>query len=812
MTDNRPFAPSWERTRRGITGVFLVAMVAGLTPAFPPSAAAQVAEPTPLDLVVAVDESGSLATQDVRGEIEAAATIAQSGLNPRTRVTVLGFGSATGTGRRAVTQYCRPTVVGTAEQLQYLSNCVKRLHRRTAAEGNDTDHAAAISAAVRTLGSGSPPNALKSVFLLTDGRMDVSNSPSYGSGDRNAAAERRLRRELQTARREGIQIWPLGFGPQVDQAGLNGFAAGGAQRGCDNRPESRPRARRVQDSRQVARSLVEAYAAASCFRVSPPSEGELRPGAPLDLPLAVPDIASEATLTVAKGDPRVQVEFIDPNGRPAPSNGSQGPSTFTRSGTDGTIEALRVIQPLNGTWRIRLTAPPGVAGQPVSATAMYQGVIRSALVAEPRTVRTGDPVTVRISLVTRRGHVQNPGDLVGLHFTVTATGQALGAGRTVQINVNDLGRAPDDVPNDGSHAGVFTAPGTPGTITLTGAVTGMGLRSDGNPSAAINVIARPPDVSGVVKFPDGTTTHPGGVVNGTVQLHNSTSRTVRARLALNAPPQADATLTPGTALTVPPGDSPQPFTVRFGRAAVLGRDSVTIQLIDETDQAKVYLTKQQAITVEKPPGWLERHFWQILGGIALVALALAAAWLVRRAARARRDVRGLLIGLRHNGEQAGRELAPQRGRWSDEFPFVIRDAGGPSPLLDHPRPGEEAMVARRAEDGQITVRRPDGTTFQAGLGAETETVADGLRLVFRRASSRFALGGLLDGLLDGLLGRLIRGGRPPAPPRRSRAPVPRRSEPVPRSAEPVPQSREPVPGSTGPPDTVQSDSSADEWL
>ncbi|TDD93933.1 VWA domain-containing protein [Actinomadura rubrisoli] len=748
MTEIRLFA----RVRRGVTWGCLAAVVAVLVPVLPGRAEARVPEPTPLDLVVAVDESGSLAVKDVRAEIEAAATIVQAGLNPRTRVTVLGFGSANGTSGRAVTQYCRPTVVATAEQLQYLSNCVKGLHPRTEAEGDDTDHGAALSEALRVLRSGSPSNALKRIFLLTDGQTDISGSSSSGSGDRDAEAQRLLRQRLATARSEGVGIWPVGFGSEVDQAGLNRFAEGGAQRGCDGRAESLPRARRVRDSREVARSLVAAYAAASCLRISPPSEGDLRPAGTLELPLAVPGIASEATLTVAKGDPRVWVEFIDPNGRTAPSNGSQGRSAFTRSGAGGTIETLRVVAPLNGTWRIRLTAPGGVARQSVGAVAMYQGVIRSALVVERPQIRTGEQVTARLSLVTRGGYVQDPKELRGLSFTVTATGQALGVGRAVPMR--DDGQAPDDTPGDGSYAGVFTAPGAPGKVTLTGSVAGDGLRPDGNPTATINVVARPPDVQGEVRFPGGTTVHPGGAVHGTIQFHNSTPRTIRARLLLRAPPQAQATLAQGTPLTVRPGGSSYPFEVRFGGGAALGRASATLQLADESDPAKVYLVKQRTISVEKPPGLLERHLWQILGGIALIALVLAAPWSKRHARRVRADVRSLRVALVHNGEQAGRELRPGRGKWSDEFPFIIRDIES-NPLLDEPRGDKQALVARHTADGRVKVCRPDGTEFQVGFGAESEPVADGVRLVFRSVPSRYAPSGLI---------RLFTRGRPPKSP------------------------------------------------
>ena len=50
----------------------------------------------PLDIVMLVDESGSLSAADVAREIQAAGTIAQTPLNPRSRVTIVGFGGVNG--------------------------------------------------------------------------------------------------------------------------------------------------------------------------------------------------------------------------------------------------------------------------------------------------------------------------------------------------------------------------------------------------------------------------------------------------------------------------------------------------------------------------------------------------------------------------------------------------------------------------------------------------------------------------------------------------------------------------------------------
>jgi hypothetical protein len=113
-------------------------------------------ETTPLDMVIATDESGSLSPDDVRREIDATSTIAQGGLNPRSRVTVLGFGSDNGPGQQAVHEYCRPTVLGGAVEMQHIAECVRGLHRRTPREGNDTDHVAALSQALHTFESASP--------------------------------------------------------------------------------------------------------------------------------------------------------------------------------------------------------------------------------------------------------------------------------------------------------------------------------------------------------------------------------------------------------------------------------------------------------------------------------------------------------------------------------------------------------------------------------------------------------------------------------------------------------------------------------
>ena len=684
-------------------------------------------ETTPLDVVIATDESGSLTPDDVRREIDATSTIAQAGLNPRSRVTVLGFGSNNGGGQQAVHVYCPPTVLSGAVEMQRVADCVKKIHRRSVQEGNDTDHVAALAQALHTLESGSPKGARKVVFLLTDGRLDVSRSPQYGNGDRNLAAQRELDQQLMIARTAGVQIFPLGFGARVDKPSLDRFATGGSQQGCDKRPESRPAAHIVHDSRDVLRALAELYATAFCGRVSPPAIGSVPSGGSVQLKVTIPAIATDGVITVAKGDPRVRVDYIDPHGATAPSGGTRDDSTFTRSGENSTTEALRIVNPVNGTWRLRLTAPNGLDERLVSATAIWQGAVRSAILVEPPGARTGERVVVRLSLQTRKGAVTDAASLRDLDFAVTATGATLGGPKRVEMR--DDGKAPDDKADDGRYAGTFTTPPQPGDVTFLGDVSGPGLRAEQVP-VTLTVGAESPSLLGRVEFGGGAAVNPGKAVRGTVTVKNDTGRTVRARLMLDGPPQTRAAVSPGGGFAVPPGASTHDFTVPFGKDAALGGTSLTVRLVDEADLSKVYANGQLTVTIENPPGWIDHNGWAVTGAIFLLVLALAAGLTKRRAVRAERDVRGLRASLlRRDGVQLGPPLkAP--GIWSDKFRFAIRDAGGSKPRLDRPGSRDRAYTAWRRRDGRVGVRGPDGTTWQIELNGAGEPVADGLLLTF----------------------------------------------------------------------------------
>ena len=143
-----------------------------------------------LDVVMLVDESGSETDANVAAERQTAGTIAQALLNPRSRVTVIGFGGVNhvAPNRDPVNVACQPTIASGVINLAYLASCVNSLHRRTEAEGDDSDYAAALGQAMSyfnpntAYGRQSPAGAIKVILMMTDGGVDVyRDTQQYGT-------------------------------------------------------------------------------------------------------------------------------------------------------------------------------------------------------------------------------------------------------------------------------------------------------------------------------------------------------------------------------------------------------------------------------------------------------------------------------------------------------------------------------------------------------------------------------------------------------------------------------------------------------
>ncbi|MFK8849772.1 vWA domain-containing protein [Streptomyces sp. Ac-502] len=318
--------PAAARTRRGARRAIVAALTAlcATVPLGPPPAWAAPTAPSvgpmPVDFSVVVDASASIGEEALAREAEAAALIGQGEISDRSRASVIGFGSAEKEGQQPVREVCPPTVVDAAGR-QRISDCARRLtDREGAGLGPGTDFPAALTQALTRLKETSQEGTPKVVFLLTDGRLNVEDSPAYGADPaaRKQEGEKRLREVLDRARREQVQIWPLGFGKGIDEKALQQMADGGYRNGCADVPGSRPRPEVVDGAADVDKALQGAFAAARCARVEEGTSSK----PPGELAVDIPPIATDGSITVTKRDPRVTATYYDPKGRKVPLQGS----------------------------------------------------------------------------------------------------------------------------------------------------------------------------------------------------------------------------------------------------------------------------------------------------------------------------------------------------------------------------------------------------------------------------------------------------------------------------------------------------------
>ncbi|MEU9294724.1 vWA domain-containing protein [Streptomyces sp. NPDC048266] len=731
-----------------------------------PAPAAPSEGPDPIDFAVVVDQSASLADKDLARETEAAALIGQGEISERSRATVIGFGSSEKPGQSPVREVCPPTVVDAAGR-QRLSDCVQELGKRDPARtGPGTDFPAAIRQAVTRLtghggGTGTTGKpAPKVVFLLTDGRLDVADSPEYGSDreSRQANGARRLTEELARARAAGVQIWPLGFGTEIDRASLTAMAEGGYRGACSQIPGSTPRMRVVDTSAGIDKALQETFAAARCARIEHGTVGK----PPADLTVVIPPIATDGSLTVAKHDPKVQVTYFDPAGREVPVRGAFDGSDFEVSGENGPVEALRVKNPLPGRWRVHIEAPEGHRDREVAVRAIWQGRLRSTVVLDPASPRAGEQVKVEVRMQTRRGVVvTDPKQLAGLSVAADLSGDGF---RPVSFRLADDGKAPDAEAGDVRFTGTLTVPaGATGDLELVTRMEAPGITSDRRPLHAV-VAEDAPLVTAALTV-DGGTVHPGGTVHGTLDVTNNDSAPHTLRLALgDQTPGAELAVTPAT-VTAPPNRSTQiPFTLTVGDGTPLRALGGQVTVVDTADGDRVLRGAFLDVLVVAPPTWWERWWKAVAGGAALL-LVLGALVGVRLAARRRRrDLTGVTLELRQDGRPVD-SLTVRRGQSpGGAFAFTVDEPYGAPPTLRRiPGGGSSAAhVLRRTGAGELLLRTRGGGQVPVRTGeptglAEHELVVRGGRPAPRGARAtpwarRPARGGPGRGGADGTSG------------------------------------------------------------
>ncbi|MEV5596704.1 vWA domain-containing protein [Streptomyces sp. NPDC052496] len=729
-------APAAARTRRGARRAAVAALTAlcaavplGPPPAWAvPTPAAPSAGPAPVDFSVVVDASASIGEEALAREAEAAALIGQGEISDRSRAGVIGFGSAEKEGQQPVREVCPPTVVDAAGR-QRISDCARRLTDREGSSlGPGTDFPAALTQALTRLRESGTQDTPKVVFLLTDGKLNVEDSPAYGADPdaRRQEGEKRLREVLDQARREHVQIWPLGFGKGIDQQALQQMADGGYRNGCADLPGSRPRPEVVDGAADVDKALQNAFAAARCARVEEGTSAK----PPGDLTVTIPPIATDGSITVTKRDPRVTATYYDPKGRKVPLQGDFDGSRFEVSGQDGPVEALRVKDPLPGTWRVRLSAPEGHRDQPATVRAIWQGVLRSSVTLEPSAPRPGEDVVVRMRLQTRRGVViTDPGQLAGVRAAAQLSGDGF---EPVDVPLRDDGAGPDDRAGDVLYGGKVTVPKTAtGALRLTGAIAAPGVTGDRRPYDTRTVPGTAPVAAGVTL--EGHDVHPGGTVTGKLVARNNDSRPHTLRLGLADQSSAAALrISPATVTVAPGSQEPVPFAVSFGTGAPTGDTGGRITVTDRTDGGREVGSAFLTVTVTPAPTWWDRWWWAVIGGAGLV-LAVAAVIAVRVwYGGVRSSLQGLVLELRRGGRPL--DELEVRGSRTKRFWFAVEDPTSDRPGLQvRSKRAARTYRLRRKGDG-LRLRGPDGKEQSVPRGAPARLGND-LEL-FARGGSR----------------------------------------------------------------------------
>ncbi len=612
----------------------------------PGSDGSDASKPQAIDFAVVVDESGSISPPALADEKDAASLLTQSELSPESRAMVIGFGSSNQAGQTPVDEVCSLVALDTAGR-QRLSSCVNGLRSRTPADGDDTDIPAAIQQAVSRLTAIPGPAHPRVIFVLTDGKLDVHNSPQYGQpADRNTNAADLLRTSvLPAAVQGGVQIWPLGFGDQIDSSELNEIAAGGFQSRCADLPSARPQATTVANSGDVTVALQRAFAAARCARFQSGTQGV----PPTDLYVDIPPIATDGSITVTKRDPRVKVTYFDPSGDQVPTTGTFDGSVFDVSGQDGPVEALRIINPLPGRWRINLATPAGSSGQVASTSALWQGVLHSSITLNPPQPTPGERAVVEVRLQTRRGLViSNPADLAEVRVSVRLSSSGL---TPLDVPLADDGRAPDARSGDGVFTGYLTMPAAAhGAVSIVGNAVAEGITGDQRPIEAILLDTPSP----VIATPTiaATSVYPGGSATGGVVVQNNDDKTHTLALTLaDLDPKSQIQVTP-TSFDVPAGARHTvSFTLAFGTGSPLGMSPGRLIVTDRTAGGRQLGSTFIQVLVMEQPSWPRRHWLLLTAAGALLAGAAAALVVHRRAVRSRRDPHKLTVHLHHQGRE-----------------------------------------------------------------------------------------------------------------------------------------------------------------
>ncbi|MFD0005637.1 VWA domain-containing protein [Streptomyces sp. NPDC127178] len=662
-----------------------------------------------VNYAVAVDESASLAPEDMKAEKAAAARIALGDVSSSSHVTVFGFAAAENDDQRAVDPVCPRTTLDAAGR-ETVGKCVDKLRSRKESEGTGTDLPSAIRQGVHDLTDGSDASEPRVLFLLTDGKMDVADSPKYGDpAHRQAEGERQLKQALKDAAAQNVQIWPLGFGPDPDKGQLDQIAAGGYQKGCVELPSATPKAHKVNGAKDVGPTLERIFAAAHCLRHEEgPSK---RP--PATLEIGISPLATVGSIVVDKGDPEVRISYIDPSGDKVPTSGTYKKSRFELAGGTGPVEALKIVDPLPGTWKVKAEAPEGHRSLPVAVSVLWQGELRGAITMDPPSPQAGEKVTVTMRLQTREGYeIKDPRDYEGLRVRSELTGDGFSP---LALDLADGGKGTDPKASDGSFTGTVKIPkDADGALKVSATLTASGLSADTRSEGSTVAPGELP-VTAALELP-AADTHPGATVTGTLAVHNTTDTPHTLRLSVADLRSGLLTVKPAE-ITLKPGESgTREVQVEVAPADVfgdrLGDDGLklagTVTAVDTTDGDRTLVRAPLSVRVVPEPGIWEKYWWAFVSAAVLIALAGAALVAWRQLRNRRKDPYGLMLQLVSEDGRVLNEHPAGHGNSKHWYEFAVVEAHR-SPRIER-RPHGQYAVQRSREGGAVLRTKGAGRT------------------------------------------------------------------------------------------------------
>lgn len=326
---------------------------------------------TPVDVVLALDHSGSMKRTDPNRDSVRGVELFADLLGKDDRLAFLSFAER-GERLLPLTSLALP---GARERLFQRAQAVPM-------NGQLTDFGAALPLAYADFTQqASHSNAQRLLVIFSDGQLDL------GSETANRAAQAAILAQLPAFRDAGIRIYGVAFSPEADLAFLRQLAdATGGQA---------IRAERVAD---IYSAFVRLFEDTDQPLAVPVREGRV----------AVDAEVKELKLLVGRDSEQEQIRLVDPSGT---EFGEQNRPPGLEWRHHGPFDRITVTQPAVGSWQVL-----GTQGEKKA----YLDSDLDVSVALPPQFRAGEPATLGVQLRYRDQPLNDPRLLAGVSVAVTA--------------------------------------------------------------------------------------------------------------------------------------------------------------------------------------------------------------------------------------------------------------------------------------------------------------------------------------------------------------------------------------------------------